>query len=136
MKHYLFLILLIICGTSIYAQHLNEEEFQKAHDRIVIAFTKAILPDYVKTLPKEEQTKYAQFIRKKLMKGEISNVNELDTLLRNNKFPDFADLDISSSSAPPMCWVWRSLWSIRTTCVPTASSASARAPTGTSPLPT
>ena len=91
MKHYLFLILLIICGTSIYAQHLNEEEFQKAHDRIVIAFTKAILPDYVKTLPKEEQTKYAQFIRKKLMKGEISNVNELDTLLRNNKFPDFAD---------------------------------------------
>ena len=93
MKHYLFLILLIICGTHLSAQELKEKEFKEAHDRIVIAFTKATLPDYVEKQCKSQKDKdaYKQTIKPELDNGSITTMEELKSLLNKNSFSVFCE---------------------------------------------
>lgn len=68
MRYYLLFTLLFLCGTCLSAQNLNQEEFKNVHDRIVIAFTKAIMPNYVgsKDCSQKDKDSYEQKIKEKL----------------------------------------------------------------------
>lgn len=92
MKYYLLFTLLFLCGTYLSAQNLNPEEFKNVHDRIVIAFTKAIMPNYVSSnhCTQKDKDSYEQKIKDKLFNNEISSVEELSELLENNSFSTFA----------------------------------------------
>lgn len=112
MKYYLLFTLLFLCGTCLSAQNLNQEEFKNVHDRIVIAFTKAIMPNYVgsKDCSQKDKDSYEQKIKDKLFNNEISSVEELSELLENNSFSTFVEKFINNFIMQPQALTKRTLY--------------------------
>lgn len=92
-RHFLLGLILVLCGLQLSAQNLTPGKIQEDGETIIIDFTRATLPNYVKNLSENDKKAYNDIIKPKLFSSptSITSLGELSKLLRNNQFPGFED---------------------------------------------
>ena len=86
-RHFLLGLILVLCGLQLSAQNLKPEKIQEDGETIIIGFTRATLPNYVKNLSEKDKKAYNAIIKPKLFSSptSITSLDKLSELLRNNE---------------------------------------------------
>ena len=94
-RHFLLGLILVLCGFQLSAQNLTSEKIQEYGDTIIIGFTRATLPNYVKNLSKNDKMAYNDIIKPNLFSSptSITSLDKLSELLRNNESDKFNEFN-------------------------------------------